>query len=307
MNYLATHRFLFLAIIIGCGYVPFVEAQISISISTDRQKYIRFEPIRLEVSLKNYSGHILNFASESKEGGFLALEVINKKGKAIPQFDSNFNPASNLILSPGVVKSLSIVISEYLNLQVEDDYELRVRVGHRRFRNDFLSHPVFFIVRSGAPVWKREVGLPHVSEDTIIATRSCSLNIFHQDEGDIYYYKNEDEEFVYSVIRLGPRVLGIKPQCEVDALSRVHTLIQTAPRLFNYRIIDIKGEIKHNSYYLINQSGPKLVHDSEVGSVSILGGIKGVEGVDFYLNKDINGQRSSQGGQDLGISNTIFE
>ena len=273
-------RFLTLAFIFMNLY--HASGQISISASTDRDRYIRFEPVKLTVSLKNYSGHTLSFGGrEAGQGDFLKFVITNTEGRTVSQLNQELRPEKGLELPPGAGRSITIFISEFFGIQNDDDYELVIRVGHHRFENDFLSAPIHFQVRGGVRVWSRVVGTPGENKVNTIATRTCSLNTIHYEEGDIYFLQIEDNHYVYATIRLGPRVLGINPQCEIDALSRVHTLIQTAPRLLNYKIFDLDGDMKQSSHYMIEKTVPGLFRDPELGTVSVVGGRSAIEGVDF--------------------------
>ena len=270
--------------------IPFdIYGQVSLSLSTDRERYIRFEPIEVTVSLKNYSGQNLYFDGTQRDGGgYLEFNITNTAGKRVLQINQDLEPARDLVLLPGATKSVTLIISTFFDLQSEDDYELRVRVGHRRFEHDFLSKPIRFQVRGGVEVWSRVVGLPNLMSRERIETRKCSLNTIHYDDGDRYFLRIEDDNYVYATLRLGPRVLGFTPQCEADALSRIHTLIQTAPRLLNYRIFDLTGDIKHNNYYVVEGSLPALSRDPDLGTVTVKGGRKAKEGVDFNVQDRVN-------------------
>ena len=262
-----------------------VNGQISITVSMDRDRYIRFEPVEVTVLLQNYSGHILHFENEKQNGGgFIQFEITNTKGRTAPPINQDFNPTGGLVLVPGAGRSITLLISDYFNLQEDDDYQLVVRGGHHKFVDDFVSLPKHFQVRSGAQIWKRVVGLPNQDQNKTIVTRMCSLNTIRSGDGDIYFLRIEDSNYVYATIRLGPRVLGINPQCEIDALSRIHTLIQTAPRLLNYRIFDLDGDMKQSSHYMVEKTVPRLFRAPDLGTVTVVGGVSAAEGVDFNLD-----------------------
>ena len=275
--------FLIFALIFIVNYRAY--AQISITVSTNRDRYIRFEPVEVSVLLQNYSGHSLSFETTTqKEGGYILFEIGNAEGRNVPPISEGFIPTTNLVLAPGEGKSITLLLSDFFNIQDEDDYHLVVRVGHHRFQNDFVSQPKHFRVRKGIEIWKKLVGPPNQDQNKTIATRTCSLNTIRNDDGNIYFLRIEDDAYVYATIRLGPRVLGINPQCEIDALSRIHTLIQVAPRLLNYRIFDLEGDLKQSTHYLIEKTVPSLYRAADLGTVTVVGGVRATEGVDFKVN-----------------------
>ncbi len=263
-----------------------VSAQITMTVTTERYRYICYEPITVTITLKNNSGHTLHFGNDPVEGGHMKFELRSLKNIPIPPLDASFNPAANLILSPGIVKALSLPLNNYFDVQAEDDYELVVRINHRRLGSDYLSKPIIIQVRHGVRVWENHVGVPSSPDNQVIPVRKCSLNIFHQEDGDLYYLQLEDNDSVYVVARLGPRVHGVKPRCDVDALSRIHTLIQTAPRLFQHRVFDHNGQLKLTSAYTISDTTPMLIRDPDIGRVMVSGGQPAMVGEDY--NKTAN-------------------
>ncbi len=258
-------------------------SQISISISTDQHRYISFEPIKVTITLRNYSGHSLHFGDSVNEGGYLKFHIKSSKGNEIQPVEGEFNPVSNLVLSAGIVKSITLSLTNYYALQGHNDFEMRARVGHRRLATDQISNPIYFQTRIGRSIWTRTVGLPAVSDGNFIQTRTCSINVFNMNKGDIYYLKIEDEDYVHSVVRLGPRIIGIQPESDIDALSRIHTLVQTVPRLFKHRVFDINGNLKQETAYIYESTQPRLVRDSEFGTIRVQGGKIAQEGIDYNI------------------------
>lgn len=248
-------------------------AQVTISVTTDRQQYVQYEPILATVTVKNYSGNTLSFGTHRDDNSaFMTVEIRDLKNPLLPLANKEFNPVEGLVLSTGVVKTLQFAVSDYYPIQAPDDYELVVRIGHGRLSSDFLSAPVRFQVRAGMTLWQRLVGMPDGESNQMIAARTCEVKVAHIDDADMYILQIEDADYVYSVIRLGPRVHGILPQFDVDALSRIHTLTQTQPRIFSYRIFDLTGTCKQAAQYTVDATYPQLIHDSDVGTVTVVGG-----------------------------------
>ena len=117
--------------------------------------------------------------------------------------------------------------------------------------------------------------------------RTCSINVLHQTNGELLYYlKIEDDEYVHSIVRLCPKIFGIDPQVEVDALSRIHTLLQILPRLFKYRIFDLNGKLKQETTYLYHATQPRLMLDQEFGMVKVTGGRIAQDGIDYNVKPE---------------------
>jgi hypothetical protein len=267
-----------LLLLIGVITAP---AQITMTVTTDLDRYICYEPINVTISLKNNSGHTLNFGTDSVDSGFIKFELRSLKNIPIQSLDRTFNPAADLSLSPGVVKALTLPLTNYFDVQTEDDYELVIRISHPRLHQDYLSKPRLFQVRHGVRIRENMVGNPTSPVDKIIPVLKCSLNIFNHSSGDIYYLQLEDNDYVYAIARLGPRMQGVTPQLDIDALSRIHTLVQIAPRIFQHRIFDHSGQLKLTSAYTISDTTPTLIRDPDVGRVIVSGGLPAAAGEDF--------------------------
>jgi hypothetical protein len=257
-------------------------AQVEVGLRLDRQRYIVFEPVNMEVTLKNTAGRALAFENL----GSIQVEMSDAEGRPVPETGHTLDLGQGLILPSGGTKRVTVKLNSYFRLQKSGNYKAAVRVRHRLLRYDFVSENRQFVVREGQKVWESLVGVPSPIPNTPVETRRCSVLMFHDDSGDSYIFMVEDERRVYTVSRLGPRVRGVDPQCAVDALSRVHTLVQVAPRQFAYRIFDVHGKVLQQKAYVIEDSIPRLLTDPDVGRVMVAGGREAIPGVDYARRVD---------------------
>jgi len=95
---------------------------------------------------------------------------------------------------------------------------------------------------------------------------------------------------VYGITRLGPRIGGAVPSCDVDAMSNIHTLIQVCSRFYSYRVYDHAANLLQDKYYKSEKTLPRLTRDPEVGRVMVTGGRAAVPGVDFNYASGQKGQ-----------------
>lgn len=290
----------FIAVVSLLVLVHSVSAQVSLTVEADRERYIAYEPVEMTVTVRNDTGNRLYFG-EKGEYGALRLVVTNLRGEPVGTLTGKVNPAAGLLLPTGARKSITVPINSYFNVKAHGDYEVRARLTHRRLPTDFLSERVFFQVRDGAPLWERTVGMP-VSTDSaqVIPMRHCSVNVFHSDGRDICFLRIQDDDYVYATVRLGPRVKSVDPQCEVDARSRIHILMQVEPRFFRYLVYDLNGELEKKAVYMAELSGPQklfitrddvphLIRDPDIGRVMVSGGRVAVDGVDYNIEKTFTG------------------
>jgi len=259
-------------------------AQIGISLTTDRRRYLRYEPIYATVVVRNYAGNTLVFGVGAK-GGRLRFQIEKEDGHMVDERRPGTNPAAGLILGAGETKTLTLMLNNLYKLSDEGLYRIRARIGHPRLRHDYISDPVEIEVRDGVVVWEQRVGLPTSDPARSIQYRDFQLLLFHADRGEMYCLRARDAKHIYGVLRLGPRIAGADPQCDVDAVSNVHVLFMIRPRLCAYRVYSPDLELRLDRYYMVENTMPRLVRDSELGRVTVVGGRPAIEGVDFVLDK----------------------
>jgi hypothetical protein len=82
-----------------------------------------------------------------------------------------------------------------------------------------------------------------------------------------------------------------RPQCDVDAVSSIHTLLQIRPRLYQYRVFDYNLNLKQEQLIASAGQPPQLVRDTDLGTVSLGGGGRlAVRGVDYEVNDENRGR-----------------
>ena len=260
-----------------------VFGQIGIGIKFDRPKYLSYEPIQAEITLRNDTGNTLVFDENSKENR-LNLTVEDSDGLRV-QPRTKTNIIAGLILGSGETRKLRFTLNNLYGMNRPGTYQVTVQVGHVRLSGMYETGPVTVSVISGILVWNREFGLPADNTGDAIASRKVSLLVFPDGKRDLYALQLEDEESVYGVIRLGPCFGGNKPQCEVDAFSNIHVLHLIRPRLVEYRVLDSNFAPKVHRYYTVGETAPKLQRDPEIGQIMVAGGRLAVEGVDYTMEE----------------------
>ncbi len=257
--------------------------QVGISLETEYHKYLRYEPITVQILLRNYSGNTLVFGDNSSKQGHLDFIVEKEGAMEVRKSDPKVNPVGNLILGAGETKQLSLSLNTIYDMQKEGVYTLAAQVGHHRLQNDFRSNTITVEIADGVVVWQRRAGIPVGNGTSAINARQISLLLFHGASGDIYCLRVEDDEMVYSTVRLGPRIAGALPECDLDAVSNVHILFQARPRLYAYRVYDFNGKLKQEKYLILEGKVPHIYRDPDIGRIIVTGGRLAVPGVDFKL------------------------
>ena len=275
-----------LLVLAGVLCCQHADAQIGIQIEADREKYVRYEPVKLTVTLRNYTGNTLIFGLDRDTEGSLDFLVETPEGLPIRQLDRDANPVAGLVLGTGETKSLTLTLNNLYDMQSEGVYIVAAQVGHPRLQNDYRSNEHSLEVRTGLVLWEQMVGIPAAERSDRIQSRKITLMMFRDKKGEIYCLRSEDEGYVYGVVRLGPRIAGSEPQCDVDSVSNVHVLFLIRPRLYAYRVYDYNLELRQEKYYVLEDYPPRLDRDQDIGRITVVGGRTAVEGQDFRLDRN---------------------
>ena len=267
------------------GAVPVVKAQLAVELKLDRELYIKYEPVRAIVSIRNYSGNALDFGDAQEPRGDLTI-ILNGEDAVAQGMTERTNVLAGRVLAPGETARFVVTVNALFNLQKPGGYTIAGQVGHQRLRSDYRTKKASFRVSEGESLWRQSIGIPTGPKDGEITDRQVSLLVLHERDASVYCLRIEDAERVYQVIRLGAGILGGEPVCMIDAVSNVHVLTRVKSRLFSYRVFDYGGKQKQKRYYAPVGVMPVLERDEKTGRVRVLGGRFAIEGTDYVLQGD---------------------
>lgn len=243
------------------------QAQIGLKLESNHDAYLRYEPIRLRITVRNLSGNTLVFGGENtRENGNLILDVKSLSGRNVRNLDLKANPMSNLIMAPGEERVLYMRLNTLFDVQREDTYTVRAIINHKRLPTKYRSDALTLEVRDGMLVQDRTVGLPSAQSNDMIESMKLSLLRYNGNDGSLYCLRADDRMRVYGTFRLGPFIMGgQEPQMEIENGNSVHILLQVAPRLFSYTTFSIgRREIKKRQeiYYTAAGGLPRLSRET---------------------------------------------
>ncbi len=262
--------------------VASVQAQVGMRLTAEHQRYLRYEPIELTLTLRNYSGNTLIFGDQDGTRGSLDFIIESQTQRVTAQLDPDVNPIADIILAAGASRELKIILNQLFDMQRNDVYKITAVLEHQRLPQAYVSDVVTLEVREGTVVTERVIGIPVASEREQIRSLKVSLMLFHESYGTIYCLRVEDDEHVYGTFRVGPYISGSKPQLDADGSSAIHVLVQVRPRLYSYAVYGLVGDavkLRQQRYYKPSGGVPTLSRDP--GYLKILNVSPAIEGVDF--------------------------
>lgn len=262
-------------------------AQLGIALSAGESKFLRYEPVELTVTLRNYSGNTLTFGEEGANRGYLFFQLDRHDGRRVRELRPEGNPVVGLVLNAGETKALTVPLNDLFDLHAPGSYTAKAQVGHARLSHDYQSETVTFDVREGLTVLSRHVGLPGGDGEAKIKKLTVSLVLFQGEREAIYCLRVEDDRLVYGTIRLGRQISSSEPEMDADATSDVHVLLQVAARVYSYQVYSLTGgqvRLRQEKYYLPGEAVPRLSRSP--GFITVVNGRPAVEGVDYVRDAD---------------------
>ncbi len=237
-------------------------AQLGMKLESEQNCYLRYERVKLRLTVRNYSGNTLVFGgADSTEQGKLTFVVRRQNGQMVKCLDPSANPMEDIILAPGLNRQLVLDINSLFDMQSPDVYKIEARISHHRLQHDCASEPIIVEVKEGNVIKEKVIGLPMKKETDQIRNVKVKLIQFTDSVGSMWCLRVEDDELVYGVFRLGPFMGSSVPQMDVDGSSAIHILIQVAPHLYSYTVYSMIGEIvklRQQVYYVADGGYPQL-------------------------------------------------
>ena len=278
-----------LLLLISCFFCLDLAAQIQLGVTTERENYLRYEPVGGKITIVNNSGTQLRF-DKNTPGAKLRIVVIDEKKQLIEAFKDDFNPIAGLVLASGETRTLDLNINEHYPMSNTGKYSLTAELSHPAFKLKFASESCPIEISPGISLSKRDFGMTDPLDTRKVVQRYYELLIFKPAQGgaDVLCLKIADDKFVYGLHRLGPHVNGVDIGHDVDGFSSIHTLGQVTASLYVHSVFAPSGELKQIVAYSASfQDFPSLRRDPSLGKISVEGGTKLTEGVDYRRDGNI--------------------
>lgn len=264
-----------------CG-VPLL-GQLTVGLSFNRSRYMRYEHIYACVTVRNDSGRPLLFGQRPELQGFILFDIRDHRNHLVPRRENQEFSAQGLYIAPGEVKNIVVPLHKYYKLDKDGSYRIHAYVSHNRIPREYRSKDILIKVSSGSVIWEKTVGLPSRTGDNMdeLIERKYSISKVEGERVKYYYLTVEDNGKIYAVTRLGMVLAHMRYDAQVDMLSRIHLLMPVGPRVYHYLAFNADGMNLENSYWKTSDTEPVLYRDSKTGHVIRIGGVPAKKGVDY--------------------------
>ena len=260
-------------------------AQVQYGVSFDRERYLQYEKIKATLTIVNNSGARLNFGQDEGSGK-LKMLIIDPQNTMVNPRLKNFNPMNGLVLAAGETKSLSFNLNEHFRMSRIGRYKVSASLTHPAIGGLAFQIPDQELsVEPGTQLHKKTFGVSDLNNPNTVVSRSYEILTFKEDQHNILCLKVYDKNWIHALQRIGPYVHGVKLNHDVDTFTNIHTLVQVKPRIFIHMIFSNEGNLKQFVVYKASfDDVPQMNRNPKLGTLSVTGGKRLVEGVDYVKN-----------------------
>jgi hypothetical protein len=250
------------------GVVCGARAQLTVQVRAERDTFLLYESIPLEVGIRNFSGRNLSLENQNGEP-WLGFIVSDETGALLKPVAPTVNEDAVLIApSQTVVRKIDVM--PLFDLRARGNYVVQARVAG--LGGVIVSAPFRFTIINGRELWSTTIGLPS-DQAGGEEYRTYSLVAKRAEQREALYacVRDEPNHLVYGMLALGPYIGMGPPEARLDKAGNLHVLYQGAPRAFGYAQVDPWGKLVSRAVYSDYLSRPRLVALT-MGDVRVNGG-----------------------------------
>jgi hypothetical protein len=245
-----------LALLLAIARPEGARGQIDVSCAVPCPEFLQWEPIPVEVTLRNNTGSELRL-SEGDAPARLELDVQDRNGLSLAKEE----PAGGepmYVVPPMGRLTVTNQLFRHCVIRKQGAYTLRARVAWRD--KVYVSEPAYVDVIPG-----RLVDEVRAQESGGPAARTYQLRTLHRGGHQRLFLRIEDEDagICYGVFDLGQAVFVQKPEFMTDAAGDAHVLFQSAPGQFVHVAYDPQGVRKERRPYITHFGRVKM--ETEAG------------------------------------------
>ena len=254
-------------------FIPtLVFAKVDLSVVLKEEYFLPYENIEAELFVTNFTNQDLKFSQYSESNVIELIVKHNTLGKLRAKRTPRLNP---ITIQPSIQKRIKVSLNDYFEIFSSGIYSVTLSVKHSLLDDSVYSDPIKFSLLEENIEKESSFGLYDPKDDKI-RSRNYQILSIRKQVYSYYYLRIYDEDWVYTQVKLGPKILGIKIYDEVDSFGNIHIFNQYKARHYYYYVFSFDGELRQKIAYLsTKESIPFLFKNYKTGQVSVQGGIKG--------------------------------
>jgi hypothetical protein len=242
-------------------------AQVSVEVLLDQERFLRDEALPVKVRITNRSGRTLKLG---KEADWLTFAVEGRDGRSALR-QSDIPVREEFTLESSMVATRRVDIAPHYDLSRPERYIVTATLKIPGWDQEVTSKGKPFEIVQGAPLWEQLVGFSR-GGNSAPEVRKYSLQQANLKRPTLYVrVADEHGHKTYRLLPAGPLVSFSRPEAQVDKESNLHLLFQTGARSFSYSIITPDGEVVLRQRHDYTTTRPVL-RAAEDGRIHVAGG-----------------------------------
>ena len=251
------------------GFIIF--GQLELSVSVKGEIFLPYEPIEADLYIGNLTNQELSFSRYSGTDSISIVVKHSKYGKLREKKLVSFTP---ITIEAGVGKKLTASLTDYFDIFAIGQYTVTLIIKHKLFDNPIFSKVAEFSLLKGSVKKKQSFGVYDPATNKI-KKRNYEISYIRKKIYTYYYLRVFDDDWIYTQIKLAPKIFGVGLADEVDSFGNIHLLIQFKARHYYHYVVSADGELRQKVLYSANTSTiPSLIKDLKSGQVTVKGGVR---------------------------------
>ncbi len=246
---------------------------VEIEVRLEGQQFLPGEDIPVAVRIANLSGRTITFGTSSN---WLTFYAETKDGEIVTRL-GQVPVLGEFSLESAKAGTKWWNVRPYFDIDQPGSYLIYAELRLPDWEQRLVSDPAAFTIQSSRSLWEVTFGVPNtVNPDHPGApvVRQYALIAATRDKERKLYARVMDpaDGHIYRVLLLDRLLSFSNPQQQLDNLSRLHVLFQTAGSSYTYCVLSPDGELAGRERHdIIPGSRPRLAK-AEDGSISVQGG-----------------------------------
>jgi hypothetical protein len=246
-------------------FANFASAQLSATLKLSKKQYLAGEPVMALVTVTNYAGQSLTFASNGRTQ-WLDFVLKNSRSESVTPISRSL--FGKMTIAAGQTMAREVDLTQNFQLSEPGSYFVSAVIHLPGGMGEGTStNRVTFNQSPGAPFWTQKVGIAGKPGQT----REFRILNFSGDEKDQIYAQVLDNRSGQNIrtFLLGEVLMLRKPLVTVDRAQRMHVLFLATPSMWVHCQIDTDGKlVERQLHQRGNQGDPQLLTFGD-GSVRV--------------------------------------
>ena len=219
-----------------------LNAQLSVEVLLDQDKYLPGETFEVSVRMVNTSGQTLQFGETSD---WLKFSIETTDGRPVqPRGEPPVKTPFTLESTKRA--TFQVDLAPHFDLRPTGRYRISAAVAVPAWGKELTAKPVPFEVVQGTRLWEQEFGVPSTEPGLPPELRRYALQQanYLRNQLRLYVRVSGADGTVIKLINAGPMISFSNPEPRLDKQSRLHLLYQSGAKTFEYLVVSPDGVIE---------------------------------------------------------------